>query len=220
MDFVRFPSIPYLRAPDGVDVRQDKVLSDTDRQDFLSQSIVVEEKVDGENLGISFSRGVVRFQARGSFVEPGGARFRGLSSWIGPRLRRLEEAAGGERVLFGEWCASRHTVGYDSLPDWFLLFDVYDARRGYLSIDERNRIATEAGLATVPLLHVGIFSEDELLGRIVKSNFGREVMEGLMLRAAGAQFVRRAKMVRSGFTQSIDTHWMSGSITRNRLASR
>lgn len=37
---------------------------------------------------------------------------------------------GTRYILYGEWCAARHTVTYDALPDWFLAYDVYDTKEG------------------------------------------------------------------------------------------
>jgi hypothetical protein len=61
---------------------------------------------------------------------------------------RLTETL-GDLVLFGEWCASFHTVRYDALPDWFLAFDVYDrGRAGFWSADRRGALC--ASLGAVP----------------------------------------------------------------------
>jgi hypothetical protein len=29
------------------------------------------------------------------------------------------------QILFGEWCATRHSLSYDKLPDWFIAYDLY-----------------------------------------------------------------------------------------------
>lgn len=47
------PSTPHLITLEGVEVRDDKVLSESERTDFLKHELVIEEKVDGANLGIS-----------------------------------------------------------------------------------------------------------------------------------------------------------------------
>ena len=64
--FFKFPSTPHLSIGDGVDIRADKVLSESERIAFLRQKIVVEEKIDGANLGLSFDpEGEIRVQNRG-----------------------------------------------------------------------------------------------------------------------------------------------------------
>ncbi len=49
-DFFKFPSTPHLATLPGVDIRGDKVLSESERDAFLKHGLVVEEKVDGANL--------------------------------------------------------------------------------------------------------------------------------------------------------------------------
>ena len=53
-DFYKFPSTPHLALLGEVAVRDDKVMSKFERDEFLTHELVVEEKVDGANLGISF----------------------------------------------------------------------------------------------------------------------------------------------------------------------
>ncbi len=220
MSFVRFPSTPYLSMPPGVAVRADKVLTDAERFQFLSRSVHVEEKIDGENLGLSFDGEGVRLQARGSYVDPGGKHFRGISQWLAPREHRIAAALGLDLVLFGEWCTTTHSVYYDGLPDWFLVFDVYErSSRRFLDTPERDVLAGALGLSVVPFIAQGIFSESDLLKMIGRSRVGHQPMEGLVVRSVEHPGgVGRAKLVRPGFVQSIDQHWTRGHIERNRLA--
>lgn len=219
-EFARFPSTPYLVRPPGVDVRDDKVLTDTERDEFLSQPLHVEEKVDGQNLGISNCDEGLRFQARGSYVQPGGLHFRGLTTWVAPRQRRLAAGLGDDLIIFGEWCAVKHSVSYDRLPDWFLVFDVYERATGqFWEPDMRDALADDLGLCTVPFLGVGHFDLDELTGMMGQSRVGHEQMEGVVARTVttdGPQ--HRAKVVRPEFVQQIDQHWMSDQHAMNRLA--
>lgn len=218
--FVRFPSTPYLLRPAGFDVRDDKVLTDDERRSFLAQPLHVEEKVDGENLGISSDGESLRFQARGSYVSPGGRRFRGIESWILPRRRRIEDALGTRLILFGEWCAVEHSVRYDLLPDWFLLFDVYDRSAGrFWEIGLRDELALDLGLHVVPHLAAGHYDEEGLLALIGTSRVGHERMEGVVARAQdGGSAIGRAKLVRPDFVQQIDEHWMTTVRPLNQLA--
>lgn len=219
-EFVRFPSTPYLVHPLGVDVRDDKVLTDTEREEFLAQPLHVEEKVDGQNLGISNGGDGLWFQARGSYVRPGGRHFRGLATWIAPRQRRLISGLSDDLIIFGEWCAVKHSVYYDNLPDWFLVFDVYEKPVGrFWEPDMRDALAEDLGLYTVPFLGAGHFDLDDLTGLLNQSRVGRDQMEGIVARTMMADRPqRRAKIVRSEFVQQIDQHWMSGQYTMNRLA--
>lgn len=219
-EFTRFPPIPYLVRPPDVDIRDDKVLTDTERDEFLAMRLHIEEKVDGQNLGISNSEDGLRFQARGSYVQPGGRHFRGLATWVAPRRQRLADRLSDNLILFGEWCSVKHTVRYDSLPDWFLVFDVYERAAGlFWEPDMRDALAEDLGLYSAPLLGAGHFNLDDLTELMSDSRVGHEPMEGIVARtvtADGPQ--RRAKLVRPEFVQQIDQHWMSGQQTMNRLA--
>lgn len=74
-------------------------------------------------------------------------------------------------MLFGEWCAARHSLGYNVLPDWFLLFDVYDRSSGrFWSTSRRNALVAEAGLFTVPLVSSGCATLDAFNGFLLVAN--------------------------------------------------
>lgn len=220
--FYRFPSIPYLVPPNGIDLREDKVLSTQERLAFLAHVLHVEEKVDGENLGISFDGDRLQFQARGSYVRPGGAHFRGLETWAQPRTSRISKVVGTELIIFGEWCAITHSVRYDLLPDWFLVFDIYQHSTGlFWETPLRDELARELGMSVVPFLGSGRFSEESLIGLMSRSHIGHEPMEGLVARTQGtAGGQKRAKVVRPDFVQQIGRHWRSGVMARNRLGAR
>ncbi|NQU64128.1 MAG: hypothetical protein HQ517_07580 [SAR324 cluster bacterium] len=52
-DFFKFLSTPHLLTLAGVDIQGDKVLSESERNDFLLHELVIEEKLDGANLGLT-----------------------------------------------------------------------------------------------------------------------------------------------------------------------
>lgn len=217
-NFVPFPRIPHLALLDSLDVRDDKVLTPDAARSFLEVPIVVEEKIDGENLGLSVVDGKLLAQSRSSYVEPGGMTFRGLSGWLRPRSSRIVGELGEDLVLYGEWCAVRHSVSYAALPDWLLVFDVFDRRAsGFWSLDERDLLAESLNLATVPKLGDGSFALADLTRMLGASTFGEAPMEGLVLRQA-ARPGSRAKLVRPEFIRSVHEHWRSRRPEPNRLA--
>lgn len=218
-EFVRFPRTPHLDVLGACDIRDDKVLTPEQALDFLADEIVVEEKVDGENLGISCDGGRLRCQSRGSYVEPGGHHFRGLAAWLDPRHDLITREMGTDLVMFGEWCAVVHSVTYNALPDWLLVFDVYDRRTDrFWHVSERNLLAEAIGLRTVPMLEAGHFELAELYDLIGPSRLGAVRMEGLILRHADRPMAR-AKIVHPSFVQAIGEHWRSRPAARNRLSA-
>lgn len=218
--FVRFPRTPHLAVLGPVDVRDDKVMSPEAATAFLDEDITVEEKADGENLGLSVVDGRLVAQSRGSYVELGGQSFRGLAAWLGPRASRIAGELGQDLILFGEWCAVRHSVPYDALPDWLLVFDVYDHRtKGFWQLDERDLLAEALQLSLAPRLAKGRFDLGELQGLLGTSRLGDTPMEGLVLRHSERPG-ERAKLVRPQFLQGIGEHWRSQPVELNRLANR
>ncbi len=220
-NFFKFPSTPHLALLPGVDIRDDKVLSESERHDFLRHDLVVEEKVDGANLGISFdSEGNVRVQNRGSYLyQPRSGQWKKLDDWLATRIDVLFEVLSDKFILFGEWCYARHTISYDRLPDWFLGFDVFDKRLGrFLSSERRDALLGQMCLFQVPLVARGRFTYQEIQKLLSVSKFVDQPAEGIYLRVdQGDWLAQRAKLVRSAFVQALEVHWMRSGIRPNRL---
>ena len=139
-------------------------------------TLVVEEKIDGANAGISFSpSGELRLQSRGHFLR-GGPRekqFALLKTWAQCYQHWLWAALGSRYVLYGEWLYAKHTVFYDALTHYFMEFDVLDRQTGqFLSTELRRLMFAGMPIAAVPVLHAGpLDSLDDLLALIGPSAF-------------------------------------------------
>lgn len=227
--FYRFPHTPHIAWLGAAQPRDDKVLSPSEAEDLLAGDVVLEEKLDGANLGFSLSAdGELRVQNRGQYLaEPHGGQFARLPQWLamhgsGVGDALLEHADRG-LMLFGEWCAARHSLEYTRLPDWLLLFDVLEATTGrFWSSTRRDALAARLGLATTPRVALGRFKLAELAGKLDSwpSRFRDGPMEGIVVRRESAQWCeRRAKLVRADFTQAIGEHWRSRRLEWNRLAA-
>ncbi len=219
--FFKFPSTPHLATLAGIDIRADKVLSESERDEFLKHGLVVEEKVDGANLGISFdSEGNIRAQNRGAYLHlPGSGQWKKLGDWLTPRTDTLFEHLSDQFILFGEWCYAQHSVFYDRLPDWFLGFDVYDKRFSrFFSSDRRDALLKEMCIAQVPVLACGQFAYPEIQKRLSISKLSDQPAEGIYLRFdLDAWLAQRAKLVRPAFIQAVEQHWSRSAIRPNRL---
>ncbi len=222
-DFFKFPSTPHLALLDKVEVRDDKVLTESERHEFLKHEILVEEKVDGANLGISFDTdGNLLIQNRGNYLQlPCGGQWKPLADWLGPKSDIFFEHITGRYIVFGEWCYARHSVSYDQLPDWFLGFDVYDKRANrFFSIDRRESLLRELGVYQPPLLSRGYFTLSKLTELLGQSKLSNQPVEGLYLRRDKHNWLEgRAKLVRPDFIQSVGEHWSRSGVKPNRLQS-
>ena len=223
-DFFRFPHTPHIAWLGEGQPRDDKVLDEGDIAGLLATELVVEEKVDGANLGFSTTEdGELRAQNRGSYLAPASAhpQFKPLWSWLATRWSDLVDALWPDQMLFGEWCHAVHSVRYDALPDWFLGFDVYDRAAGcFWDTVRRDALLAQLGLHPVPRLARGHFELPALTGLLGTSRVGSGPMEGLVARTEQDGWtVARGKLVRAEFTQAIDAHWSRGRMVQNRLAT-
>ncbi len=222
-EFVRFPHTPHLAWLGAGRPRDDKVLAPEDVGDLLAGDVIVEEKIDGANLGLSVDRdGTLRGQNRGSYLDldaPHG-QWKPLKRWLSTRRYALAEALGPDLILFGEWCYALHSVRYTRLPDWFLAFDVYDRRKGeFWSVDRRTEFATGLDIRTVPELGRGHYDVARLKALLGRSHVSDGAAEGLYVRReVGGVLAARAKLVRAEFTQAIDEHWSKRRLEANQLA--
>ena len=80
-EFFRFPQTPHLAWLGQGTPRDDKLLSPDEVRQLLASEVLVEEKLDGANLGFSIGPdGAVRAQNRGQYlIEPYGGS---LPGWL------------------------------------------------------------------------------------------------------------------------------------------
>jgi ATP-dependent RNA circularization protein (DNA/RNA ligase family) len=223
MDFFRFPHTPHLAWLASGAPRDDKVLSPQEAGDLLSGEVLVEEKVDGANIGLSVDgEGNLQAQNRGSYLtrEASHPQFKPLFRWLDARRDALIDSLFPDLILFGEWCYAVHSVRYTKLPDWFLAFDVYDQSRAeFWSAVRRDELVNRLGLELAPRLAKGHFDLGGIQHLLSQSHLGDDPAEGLYVRRdEGGRLVARAKLVRPEFVQSIEEHWSRFAPRPNLLA--
>ena len=121
--------------------------------------LVVEEKIDGSNSGISFGpEGQLLLQSRGHFLD-GGPRekhFGLMKSWANSHRRALWETLRNRYIMYGEWVYAKHTIFYDHLAHYFFEFDLFDKERGlFLSTSKRRELLDKLPVLSVPVLWSG-----------------------------------------------------------------
>lgn len=221
--FCRFPHTPHLAWLGAGQPRVDKVLGAAEASELLSGTVVVEEKLDGANLGFSVDEGGrLRAQNRGNYLdlEDLKSQWKPLTRWLATRHHALAEALAPDLMLFGEWCYAVHSVRYLRLSDWFLAFDIFDRAAGeFWSVDRRNGVARGLGIAVVPELGRGHFRLDQLTKMLGRSALTDGPAEGLYVRReVDGRLLERAKLVRAEFVQNIDQHWSKRHLEANQLA--
>jgi len=154
--------------------------------------VVVEEKLDGANAGVSLGEdGRIALQSRGHFLTGGGRERHWdlFKRWAAAREAELAPLLAGGRVLYGEWLHAKHTVFYDRLPHYFMEFDILDPAEGFLSTAARRAALAGSPVASVPVLWQGVLDQPSMLPGLVsrslyKSTGWRDALDDAA-RAAG-----------------------------------
>jgi hypothetical protein len=232
-DFVKYPRTPHLFGSRGTS--DDKHLGERESVRFLADdALIVEEKIDGTNVGIHFADGDLLLQCRGHQITEGmHPQYNLFKQWAMVKRGVLEERLGERFILYGEWVYARHSILYRQLPHYFFEFDVYDKNsKTFLTLDARSNLLRESGIETVPIVHRGPLKRSMLESLIGASAFKSEfdhpvsgrrdnLMEGLYLRTENENGVTgRAKFVRPEFVEKIkqSTHWQQQVMVPNELA--
>lgn len=145
-------------------------------EDLKGKHLVVEEKIDGANAGISFDNdGQLLLQSRGHYLR-GGYRekhFNMFKQWATVRQDALFDILENRYVMYGEWMFAKHTFFYDVLPHYFMEFDIYDVQENcFLSTQRRKELIGDRPVSQVLVLHEGEVKKlDDLRDMIDRSHF-------------------------------------------------
>ena len=233
-DFVKYPRTPHLFG--SVGTSDDKHLNQIRSLDLLADaSLIVEEKIDGTNVGIHFSDdGQMHLQCRGHLITEGmHPQYDLFKQWAATKRIALEPVLQNRYIVFGEWVYAMHSINYLGLPHYFFEFDIFDkAQNQFLDLGQRQPMIDLMAVQTVPVLHRGPIDREQLMELIGPSEFDStfdnpvtnqrdNLMEGLYLRTeANGVVASRAKIVRPEFVEKIkqSTHWQHRKIVPNQLA--
>ena len=184
---------------------------------FGGLEVVATEKMDGENTTIYWN-GRTHARSLNSGAHPSRDAVRALAADLGSRgiPRRWR--------LVGENLYARHSIPYDQLPGYFLLFGVINDENVALPWEEVEEWAALLELPTAPVLYRGGWDPKVIKGLWPRrsSASSSETAEGYVVRPAGsfpmeAYAHHTAKFVRPNHVQTND-HWMHAAVVPNLLA--
>lgn len=204
----KYPRTPHL--PDSPGASADDIRTGV-LDSFRDQAVVVTEKMDGENTSI-YCDGIHARSIDGR-SHPSRSWVKGLQAQVGHTI------PAGFRVC-GENLFAQHSLRYEQLASYFMVFSVWDNSNTCLSWEHTQQFASERGLACVPTLFTGEWRDD----LIASLSFDPATMEGFVVRTAAAfhfdGFAEHvAKWVRRGHVQT-DEHWMQAAVVPNGLAGK
>lgn len=210
---IKYPRTLHLPWSQGA-TSDDKVHSDVDSL-FSGQRVVVTEKMDGENTTL-YADGYSHARSTDSAHHPSRAW---VKAQVAPRM--VGNLPKGWRVC-GENLYALHSIKYDKLSTYFLVFSVWDENNRCLSWEETVEWCALLGLETVPIVYKGVWDKKAIQEAWKgHSAFGGEG-EGYVVRKASSftygDFAGSlAKYVRANHVQT-DTHWMHTTVIPNQLA--
>ena len=204
--------------------------------------LVVEEKMDGTQLGLSFdAQAQPVLQSRGTIITME-TEFAWMKAWVWQHYTELYGCLGQRYVMFGEWLWAKHTLFYDLLPSYWLEFDLYDRQsQQFLSTHARQALLADLGflpsVRVIACLQQTTLSDLwQLIGQsaFMSINHFKKLpesalrhtdtsglMEGLYLKLENAnQVVQRYKLIRPAFIHCIQQqtgHWRERVIIKNSL---
>lgn len=206
MNKYKYPRTYHFSFSEGA-TSDDKILENDNM--FEGKKIVITTKMDGENTTI-YPDGT--FHARS--ID---SKHREYHSSL---LRKIPEFSyqipEGYRIC-GEYLYAKHSIYYENLEDYFLVFSIWDENNNCLSWEDTKIITNELGLKTVPELVVGEFNIE--VKEIAKKTI-EDGQEGIVVRTfegySYEDFNKNiAKVVRKGHVQT-DSHWTTQKIIPNK----
>jgi hypothetical protein len=212
----KYPRTPHLPfSPGGT--KDDRRLADV--SELLGRDLILTEKMDGSNLCLT--RGNVF--ARSHAGPPVHASF-DMAKSLHAQVRA---AMAPGLSYFGEWCFAVHSIEYEVLPSYFLLFGIRDdEKKTWLGWDDILLFADDLGLGTVPVLAEINVNDARELEKIVTTEAVKPSLfgprrEGAVVRwrmgYAESEFERAiAKWVRANHVET-DEHWKHGPIRKQGL---
>lgn len=213
---MKYPRTYHFPFSPGA-TNDDKVLQNIDH--LLNVPLIITEKMDGSNVCLS-KEGCFARSHNGPPTHRSFGRYKALHASI-------KHLIPNNLSLYGEWCFAKHSIYYDKLPAFFLLFGIKDTN-GWGSWSGVEYWAKNLGLVTVPVIHHNITFETVgslesfITGEATKVSECGVTREGVVVRfrmglppdADFSQFI--VKWVRKDHVQTSD-HWKHQEIVRNQL---
>ena len=102
-EFIKYPRTPHLFGSKGTD--DDKHLGEAESNRFIAdESLIVEEKIDGTNVGIHFADGELVLQCRGHLITEGmHPQYDLFKQWAAVKRHVLEERLQSLKVVLSDY---------------------------------------------------------------------------------------------------------------------
>lgn len=197
----------------------DKIATSIDH--LIGKPIVITEKLDGSNCSLEADGCFARSHS-GPPAHPSFDEFKALHF-------NIKHLIPNNMQFFGEWCKAKHSIHYDQLPGYLLLFGIreFDSDSPFwFSWGKVEEYAEYLDLPTVPVLFKGQVSSEKQLKELTELFMNQPsvcggIREGVVVRLADgfsndnfSQCV--LKCVRKDHVNTSE-HWAHQEIVKNKL---
>lgn len=231
----RFPKTPHIPYYPNVADDDDIVANRVDVEPLFDHAnqIYVEEKIDGASVGIAVIDGSPVIRNRDNFLRKGYMRkrkdttakmqFRPIWNWYYEHSELFKTLYGyvGPVTVYGEWMLAQHGIYYDSLPSYFIAYDLFcHTMKRFLQTSIVRGSLQASGFTVPPLIHAGQVPFYEKLSQWAreKSAYSSDQLrEGLYFKVHNPKTdtLHRFKMVREGFVRG--KLWNNEEFNKNQL---
>lgn len=209
-----YPRIPHLHKSIS-NMTHDDIQLDSDIQFPLT--CWVQEKVDGANMGVSWTSGPV-IRNRNNILKkgyikketPAKLQFRPAWNWIHDHhkdIRKISDECMSPITIYGEWMNFKHSILYNNLPDMFLAYDIYSVEDGkFLAPDVIFDLLSKTNIMCIKPEKVTFRSISEIVSMSESKSLYRDGMcEGIVIKISDGRFVTQSfKIVNRHFIRRED----------------
>lgn len=200
--YIKYPRTPHLPWSPGA---TEDDIHKTDFPELKGKWVVVLEKMDGENTTM------YRDHIHARSIDSGYHQSR---TWVTNLWGAIKhEIPEGWRIC-GENLQAAHSIKYENLPSYFMVFSIWNEKNECLSWKETVEWCELLGLNTVPVLARMVYC-------VVYPVIDPETQEGYVIRLADGfhydDFTKYVgKYVRENHIQTSE-HWRNGQMVENGL---
>lgn len=204
-----------------IQVKGKLTLNKNEVKSLLGGNVSIEEKLDGANVGIIKHKNGFHLQKRGSLVgQSEHAQYQYFHNWAHyQNYNKLMELP-NKYIVYGELLYVIHSIYYDKLPDYFIVFDVWDGTK-FLNYKERTKFCDKYGFKQAPLIAEGVFTLKEIYKLIPANSAYGDTCEGIVIKRYRKKDYIRGKIVKPEFIKFMEEseHWFHKEIKTNKLAA-
>ena len=219
-ELIKFGRIAHVSGSNLVDTDDFWAEPECER-DLLTHIILVQEKLDGLNIGFSYDGKKIRARDKKDYIDTNSQIYKKIPEWMSLYSEDLNFLCDGEHTVFGEWMYWKHQRAYNDLPSFFVVHDILDEFEDkFMSTKDVDDLIGATSLSyNKPFFKGRIDSVKELPELVTKSQYGEEQMEGLIVRVDSENFNQiRAKYVTPEFAKNISEHWRSKDFVPNSVS--